>query len=156
MPRQKPSGAPSGPLAERAPTPPAGLHRRDQPVCALHRCTLSVTGYCPAAEAYWYPKFRCDGCASWLWDNGYCPLCTPERGVFPGDYYEQTWADGRTYGHYVRRGRGPTPAPTAEQVAGYLAELRAIAPKIGRAIGQTPTREPGDERVEDVAESVPF
>ena len=156
MARPRASDAPAAPRRETPPAmPPAGPLRRDQTVCAIHRCALSVTGWCPAAEAYWYPKFACPGCGRALGDNGYCDLCTPERQVFPGDYYAQTWVAGRAYGHYVLVHKGPTPAPTADDVAGYLAELRALAPKVGRAVGQVPARQPGDERLEDV-EAVPF
>jgi len=132
-------------------------HRSEDEVCRIHRCTLSETGYCPAAEAYWAPKFACPACGGRLRDDGFCGTCTPRRQVFPGHCYVQDWTPeaGRAYGHYVLVHKGPTPAPTADDVAGYLAELRALAPKVGRAVGQVPARQPGDERLEDV-EAVPF
>lgn len=71
--------------------------------------------------------------------------------MFPGDYFEERYdaGAGREYGHYVRVHPGPTPVLTPDQVAGYLAQLRAIA---GR-VGQMPAREPGDE---SDLEPVPF
>jgi hypothetical protein len=115
--------------------------------CRIHKTELDDTGFCRIAQAWWVPKFACPGCHGWLWDNGFCPTCTPRTQTFPGDYFEQRWgADaGREYGHFVRVYAGPSPACDGVTIAGFLAELHAIAPKIGRAVGQTPTREMGDE-----------
>lgn len=121
--------------------------RVDDTQCRIHKIALDPTGYCARAEAWWVPKFCCPHCAGPLWDNGYCPSCTPRTHTFPGDYFEQRWQAGsdREWGHFVRGQRGPTAAPTAEVVAGYLAELRALTPTVGREIGQAPMRQPGDE-----------
>jgi hypothetical protein len=60
--------------------------------------------------------------------------------MFPGDYFEERWDHlaGREYGHYVRVHTGPTPVPTADAVAGYLAQLRAITGRIGRPDAAAP------------------
>jgi hypothetical protein len=115
--------------------------------CRIHKIALDPTGYCARAEAYWVPKFRCPHCAGPLWDNGFCPTCTPKTQIFPGDYFEQRWEAnaGREWGHFVRVYAGPSPAPSALEIAGYVKELQALSPKVGRAVGQAPAREPGDE-----------
>lgn len=145
MPRAKPSAPPSAPAA--SPTPPAGVDRKDQVACPIHRCPLDDTGYCVVAAAWWYPKFACPTCGYWLWDNGYCVSCTAKLGQFPGDYFEARWDEGagREWGHYVRVHRGPTPVQTLEQVTAHLTELRALVRTVGREIGQAPLREMGDE-----------
>ena len=122
-------------------------------VCRIHKTSLDTTGYCSSAQAWWYPAFRCQGCAGPLWDNGYCSTCTPKTDTFPGDYFEQRWdaLAGREWGHYVRVHKGPTKAPGRDEVAGYLAELKAIGRRIGQPI---PVREPGDEA--EVVDEVPF
>jgi hypothetical protein len=115
--------------------------------CRIHKIALDATGFCEFGQSWWVPKFRCPECAGPLWDNGYCATCTPQRKVFPGDYFEQRWdaRAGREWGHFVRVYQGPSPAPSAIEIAGYVAQLRALIPTVGRAIGQVPTREPGDE-----------
>jgi hypothetical protein len=83
-----------------------------------------------AAQVWWAPKFACPECAGPLWDNGFCESCTPKTRIFPGDYFEQRWDDlaGREHGHFVRVHTGPASAPSADDVARYLAELRAMRP----------------------------
>jgi hypothetical protein len=78
--------------------------------------------------------------------------CTPLTGTFPGDYFEQRWdaMAGREWGHYVRVHRGPTAAPTPGAVAGYIAELQAIAKRVGIM------REPGDDADVEAPDAVPF
>ena len=138
--------------AERPPPPPAkprqSRGRDDDTHCRIHTIPLDDAGYCAVAQAWWVPRFACPGCRGWLWDNGYCERCTPQTSTFPGDYFEQRWdADaGREYGHFVRVSRGPTPAPTREQVDAFVAELKAL-------VGAPPMRQPGEEPVDDV---VPF
>jgi len=149
VPRRTPSANPAESIAE----PRRGERARyldprpDDTHCRIHRVPLDATGYCVNAEAWWVPKFRCPHCAGPLWDNGYCPTCTPRTRMFPGDYFEQRWepGSGREWGHYVRVYAGPTPAPSDADIAGYLAELKALIPQVGRDIGQKPPRQPGEE-----------
>lgn len=134
------------------------LDERDHDVtCRIHKIALDETGYCAAAEAWWVPQYRCPHCAGPLWDNGFCPTCTPRRGIFPGDYFEQRWEAnaGREWGHYVRVHRGPTPVQTPGQVEAHLTELRTLTGRVGRAVGQAPAREPGDEEPAWVTEDAP-
>jgi hypothetical protein len=70
--------------------------------------------------------------------NGACDRCrgsdTPEERdtwTFPGDYCEPVGdPTDPSYGHHVRRYKGPTPAPTLTEVDGYLQELRERLAKI--------------------------
>ncbi len=128
---------PTNPAAGKLPVDPERaryLSRREgDAFCRIHKVSLDETGYCLVAKAWWYPRFACPQCHGWLWDNGYCPSCTPKTSMFPGDYFEQRWDEdaGREYGHFVRVSTGPSPAPTALEVQGYVAEMRAHAARIG-------------------------
>lgn len=144
------AGAPPPPPAR-----PSGRYadRADDTHCRIHRCFVdAVTGWCPMAQAWWVPRFRCPHCAGPLWDNGYCPSCTPRTGTFPGDFFEARWdaGSGREWGHYVRVATGPTAAPTRAEIDGYLAALRACLARVGPA---GPMREPGEEAPEWVTEA---
>jgi hypothetical protein len=143
VPRQKPI-APVQPASAEGPADRAAYvqPRTDDLHCRIHKIALDSTGWCERALAWWVPKFRCPHCAGPLWDNGYCANCTPKRHEFPGDYFEQRWEPGPQWGHYVRVYAGPTPAPSHDEVAGYLAELKAITGTVGRPIGQVPEAEP--------------
>jgi predicted amidophosphoribosyltransferase len=110
--------------------------------CRMHKIPLDPTGWCARAQAWWVPIYRCPECAGPLRDDGYCAHCTPKTRMFPGDYFEQRWEAGPTWGHYVRVHRGPTAAPSDDEVAGYLAELKAIVGTVGRPVGQVPESEP--------------
>jgi hypothetical protein len=155
VPRQKPI-APVPPtaadgLADRATY--LGPRLADQ-YCRLHRVKLDPTGFCAVAQAWWVPHFRCPECAGPLWDNGFCLSCTPRTQIFPGDYFAQCWDDGAgpVWGHYLRGHRGPTPAPSVDEVTGYLAELKAITGTVGREVGQVPNVEPEPAWVTEVTE----
>lgn len=128
--------------------------RQDDTRCRIHKMALDPTGFCEFGQSWWVPRFRCPHCAGPLWDNGFCPNCTPQTRIFPGDYFEPRWEAnaGREWGHYVRVHAGPSPAPTAIEIAGYIAQLRALIPTGGRAVGQVPAREPGAEQPDWVTE----
>jgi hypothetical protein len=119
-----------GPVVTSArPIPSRYGSRAEDPACRIHRCALDPTGWCPVAQAWWTPTFRCPACAGPLWPNGFCATCTPARHHFTGDYFEARWDDqaGREWGHYVRVQKGPTPVPSEPEVAGYLTALQALA-----------------------------
>src|SRR5262245_698372 len=138
------AGSTPGPWPSASPIPP-GPERRTHTRCPLHHVELDATGFCAVAQAWWWPTFRCPHCAGPLWDNGFCPTCTPRRREFVGDYFEQIWtADaGPAWGHYRRISAGPTPVPGEAEVAGFLAELHARI-KLGRLVADAeplPTRD---------------
>jgi hypothetical protein len=146
MPKGKPkpksdASAPFNPNASLEGRAPYLEPRTTDTRCRIHKGPLDETGFCASAHAWWVPRFACPGCHGWLWDNGFCPSCTPRTKTFPGDYFEQNWDpdSGREWGHYVRVYAGPSPAPDAITISGYMAELHALAPRVGRAVGQAPT-----------------
>jgi hypothetical protein len=103
--------------------------RSQDTVCRIHRQALDETGWCAVAQAWWYPKFACPACHGWLWENGFCPTCTPRTLMFPGDYFAVRHDDGagREWLHFVREHRGPTPVPTPAETDAFFAQLKAIA-----------------------------
>lgn len=120
----------------RSPDRGAYLDTREHDAhCRIHKIALDPTGFCEFGQSWWVPQFRCPHCAGPLWDNGFCPTCTPRTRIFPGDYFESRWDSGagREWGHYVRVHAGPTPAASAEEIAGYFAELRALIQRVGTA-----------------------
>jgi hypothetical protein len=128
------------PARRPASGPPPGPERRTHLRCGVHHVVLDGTGFCAVGQAYWYPKFRCPGCGGPLWDNGFCESCSPRTHQFMGHYFEQRWDDlaGREFAHYVLVHKGPTLMPSPADVAGYLAEFRALTGRIGRAVDATP------------------
>jgi hypothetical protein len=116
------------------------------PTSPVRRCRfdggeLDALGFCLKGSGFPWPMpcpFVCPHCRGPLSWNGACDRCrgsdTPEdrdTWTFTGDYYEPVGdPTDPSYGHHVRRYKGPTPAPTRAEVAGYLRELRERLAKI--------------------------
>ena len=104
--------------------------------CPFDGGELDALGFCARGNGFPWPlkcPFVCPHCRGPLAWNGGCDRCrgsdTPEERdtwTFTGDYYEPVGdpADP-SYGHHVRRYKGPSPVPTRAAVDAYLSELRA-------------------------------
>jgi hypothetical protein len=112
--------------------------------CRFDGGELDALGFCARGNGFPWPMkcpFVCPHCRGPLSWNGGCDRCrgsdTPEdreTWTFTGDYYEPVGDQADpSYGHHVRRYKGPTPVPTRAEIAGYFQEFRdrldAIAAK---------------------------
>jgi hypothetical protein len=112
-------------------------------LCPFDGGELDALGFCATGDGFpWTLKcpWVCSRCRRALSWNGGCDGCkgsaTPsDRATwrFEGDYYEPV-DTGPQYGHYLRRSRGPAAAPSVDDVAGYIAALRAVVGRIGRPV----------------------